>query len=92
MWYVFVMADFEAADYTEDWASFGTKIDGKSFVEELKISFLILFMWLMKNYMKANTDMNNLLLSENNDLKAKIDEIINQNAIESENHQVFQAY
>ena len=46
----------------------------------------------MKNYMKANTDMNNLLLSENNDLKAKIDEIINQNAIESENHQVFQAY
>ena len=30
----------------------------------------------MKNYMKANTDMNNLLLSENNDLTAKIDEII----------------
>ena len=86
------MADFEAADYTEDWTSFSTKLDGKSFVEELKISFLILFMWLMKNYMKANTDMNNLLLSENNDLKGKIDEIINQNAIESENHQVFQAY
>ena len=76
MSYVFVMADFEAADYTEDWTSFSTKIDGKSFVEGLKISFLILFMWLMKNYVKANTDMNNLLLSENNDLTAKIDETI----------------
>ena len=66
------MADFEAADYTEDWASFGTKIDGKSFVEELKISFLILFTWLMKNYMKANTDMNNLLLSEIMTLQLKL--------------------
>lgn len=66
------MEDFEAADYIEDWTSFSTKLDGKSFVEELKISFLILFTWLMKNYMKANTDMNNLLLSEIMTLQLKL--------------------
>ena len=66
------MEDFEAADYVEDWTSFSTKLDGKSFVEELKISFLILFTWLMKNYMKANTDMNNLLLSEIMTLQLKL--------------------
>ena len=63
---------------------FSAKPDGRSVVDELKISSLILVSWLKNNYMKANIDKSHLLLSEKNNFTSNID----GNVIESEDNQV----
>ena len=80
----YFMEDFEIANYADDSTPFSAKLNHKSVVEELEISSSVLFTWLRKNYMKANTEKSHLLLSGSNRLTANID----GNVIESEDNQI----
>ena len=78
------MEDFEIANYADDSTPFSAKLNHKSVVVELEISSSVLFRWLRNNYMKANTEKSQLLLSGSNRLTANID----GNVIESEDNQI----
>ena len=80
----YLMEDFEIENYADDSTPFNAKLNHKSVVEELEISSSVLFTWLRKNYMKANTEKSHLLLSGSNRLTANID----GNVIESEDNQI----
>ena len=66
------LVDFEIADYADGSTPFSAKHDCQSAVDELQISYSILFIWLKNNYMKMNTEKSYLLLSANNNLTANI--------------------
>ena len=78
------IVDFEIENYGDDSTAFSVKLGGRSVVDGLEISSLILFTWLKNNYMKANTDKNHRLLSNKNNLTVNID----GNVLESEDNQV----
>ena len=59
----YFMEDFEIANYADDLTPFSAKLNHKSVGEELEISS-VLFIWLLNNYMKANTEKSHLLLSD----------------------------
>ena len=80
----YFMVNFEIANYAVDLTPFSAKLDCMSVDDELEISSTILFVGLKNNYMKANTDNSDLLLSGKNYLIADID----RNVIESEDNQV----
>ena len=80
----YFMEGFEIANYADDSAPISAKLDGRTVVNELKISYSILFTWLKNNYVKENTSRSHLLLSANNKLAANIDGTV----IESEGNQV----
>ena len=67
------MVDFETANYADDSTQFSAKLDGRSVADKLEISPSILVTWQNNNYMKANTDRSDLLLSGNIKLTANID-------------------
>ena len=75
---------FEIANYADDSTPISAKLDGRTVVNELKISYSILFTWLKNIYVKENTSRSHLLLSANNKLAANIDGTV----IESEGNQV----
>ena len=80
----YFMEGFEIANYADDSTPISAKLDGRTVVNELKISYSILFTWLKNNYVKENTSRSHLLLSANNKLAANIDGTV----IESEGNQV----
>ena len=80
----YFMEDFEIANYADDLTPFSAKLNHKSVVEELEISSSVLFTWLRKNYMKANTEKSHLMLSGSNTLTANID----GNDIEAEDNHI----
>ena len=50
----YFIEDFEISNCVDDSTPFSAKLDHTSVVEELEISFSVLFTWLWNNYMKAN--------------------------------------
>ena len=82
MFYFLIHIDIE--NYADDSTPFGSKLDGRSVVDELEISSSILFTWLKNKYIKTNTDKSHLLLSGNNSLTGNFDGKV----IESEDNQV----
>ena len=48
------MVDSEIASYADDSTSFSADIDSRSVVDELEISFIILFTWINNNFIKYN--------------------------------------
>ena len=76
------MVDSEIASYADDSTSFSADIDSRSVVDELEISFIILFTWInnnfikynnFNNYIKANADKSHHLLSGSSNGAANID-------------------
>ena len=67
------MVNLEIINYADDSTLFSAKLNGRSVVDELQISFSILFTWLKDNYMKANTEKNHGLLSGKSYLTPNID-------------------
>ena len=80
----YFMVNFEIANYADGSTPFSAKLDCRSIPDKLEISSSILFTYLRNNYMKANTDKSNLLLSGKNNLTPNI----GGNVIESEDNQV----
>ena len=80
----YFMESFEMENYADDSTPIRGKLDGRTVVNELKISSSILFIWLKNNYVKENTSRSHLLLSANNKLAANIDGTV----IESEDNQI----
>ena len=78
----YFLVDFEIENYAGDSTPFSVKLNSRFVVDELEISSSILFIWLKNNYIKANTGKSHLLLSDNNNLTANIDEnVIDQKTI-----------
>ena len=80
----YFMVNFEITNYADGSTPFRAKLDCRSIPDKLEISSSILFTYLRNNYMKANTDKSNLLLSGKNNLTPNI----GGNVIESEDNQV----
>ena len=69
----YFMENFEIANYADDSTPFSAKSNHKLVLDELETSSSILFKWLRRNYMKANTDKSHILLSGKIKQAANID-------------------
>ena len=77
----YFMENFEIANYADDSTPFSAKSNHKLVLDELETSSSILFKWLRRNYMKANTDKSHILLSGKIKQAANIDghQILSEN-------------